>query len=72
MIVSVIFHIGAQPLHTPFMETSEDEYQYYRYAAARLSDFSNITWDLGNEHETNGEHEHTGTGTKEDTGGGYE
>ena len=51
MIVSVIFHIGAQPLHTPFMETSEDEYRYYRYAAARLSAFSNITWDLGNEHD---------------------
>lgn len=51
IIVSVIFHIGAQPLHTPFMETSEDEYRYYRYAAARLSAYSNINWDLGNEHD---------------------
>lgn len=51
MIVSVIFFIGAQPLYAPFMEGSEEEYLYYRYAVARLSAFSNITWDLANEHD---------------------
>jgi hypothetical protein len=47
--ISVIFFIGGQPLPTPFAELSEDEYRYYRYAAARLSAFANVQWDLGNE-----------------------
>jgi hypothetical protein len=29
--------------------TSEDERRYYRYAAARLAAFSNVTWDLGDD-----------------------
>jgi hypothetical protein len=28
---------------------SEDEHRYYRYAAARLGPFSNVTWDLGDD-----------------------
>ena len=28
---------------------SEDERRYYRYAAARLAAFSNVTWDLGDD-----------------------
>ena len=51
MVVSVIFFIGAQPLPVPFQPFSEDEMRYYRYAVARLSAFSNVTWDLGNEHD---------------------
>ncbi len=51
IIISVIFFIGAQPLCVPFNELSEDEYRYYRYGVNRLSAFSNITWDVGNEHD---------------------
>jgi len=51
IIVSVIFFIGAQPLPVPFQPFSEDEMRYYRYAVARFSAFSNVTWDLGNEHD---------------------
>jgi hypothetical protein len=29
--------------------SSEDERRYYRYAAARLAPFANITWDLGDD-----------------------
>ena len=47
--ISVVFFIGGQPLAAPFAETSEDEYRYYRYAAARLAAFPNVTWDLSNE-----------------------
>lgn len=51
MAISVILFIGAQVLPTPFAEGSEDEHRYYRYAVARLAAFSNVTWDLGNEHD---------------------
>jgi hypothetical protein len=51
VIVSVIFFIGAQVLPTPFEAYSEDELRYYRYGVARLAAFSNVTWDLGNEHD---------------------
>lgn len=51
MTVSVIFSIGAQCLPTPFMQGSEDECRYFRYAVSRLAAFSNVTWDLGNEHD---------------------
>jgi hypothetical protein len=47
MIISVILDISthkAQPA-----AGSEDERRYIRYAAARLSAFSNITWDLGDD-----------------------
>ena len=50
MIVSVIFFIGGQVLPTPFAAGSEAEDLYYRYGIARLAAFSNVTWDLGNEH----------------------
>lgn len=51
MVISVIPWIAAQVLPTPFAAYSEEEQLYYRYAAARLSAFCNITWDLGNEHD---------------------
>jgi hypothetical protein len=51
VIVSVIPYIGAQILPVPFLEYSEDEKRYYRYAANRLAAYSNVTWDLGNEHD---------------------
>ncbi|MHB0958894.1 MAG: DUF5060 domain-containing protein [Pirellulaceae bacterium] len=51
VIVSVIFFIGGQVLPTPFVAYSEDELRYYRYGVARLAAFSNVTWDLGNEHD---------------------
>jgi hypothetical protein len=47
MIVSAILEISthkAQPA-----AGSEDERRYIRYAVARLSAFSNITWDLGDD-----------------------
>lgn len=47
MIISVIQDISthkAQPA-----AGSEDERRYLRYAAARLSAFSNVTWDLGDD-----------------------
>jgi hypothetical protein len=47
MIISSILEISthkAQPT-----AGSEDERRYIRYAAARLSAFSNITWDLGDD-----------------------
>ena len=50
VIVSVIFFIGGQVFPTPFAAYSEDEKRFYRYGVARLAAFSNITWDLGNEH----------------------
>ena len=50
MIVSVIFFIGGQVLPTPFEANSEAEELFYKYTIARLAAFSNVTWDLGNEH----------------------
>jgi hypothetical protein len=50
MIVSVIFFIGGQVLPTPFEAGSAEEDLYYRYGIARFGAFSNVTWDLGNEH----------------------
>jgi len=50
MIVSVIPFIGGQILPTPFEAGNPEEDLYYRYAVARLAAFSNVTWDLGNEH----------------------
>lgn len=54
MIVSVIFYVdGARPGVDPFGREKaggEDEQRYYRYAAARLGAFSNITWDVTNEY----------------------
>jgi hypothetical protein len=47
MIVSVIMDIST---HQALAAAgSEDERRYFRYAAARLSAFSNVTWDLGDD-----------------------
>jgi hypothetical protein len=47
IVVSVILDIADGKVHlTP---GSEDERRYIRYAAARLTAFSNITWDLGDD-----------------------
>lgn len=54
MIVSVIFYVdGRRPGADPFGPENmggPDEQRYYRYAAARLSAFTNVTWDLANEY----------------------
>jgi hypothetical protein len=54
MIVSVIFYVdGRRPGTDPFGKENSggaDEQRYYRYAAARLGAFSNVTWDLANEY----------------------
>ena len=50
MIVSVIFDIADGKIHPK--PASDDERRYIRYAAARLSAFSNITWDLGDDLDT--------------------
>jgi len=50
MIVSVIFDIADGKIHPEAY--SENERRYIRYAAARLSAFSNITWDLGDDRDT--------------------
>jgi hypothetical protein len=47
MIISVILDWDDSKEH-PGAE-SEDERRYYRYAAARLAAFSNVTWDLGDD-----------------------
>ncbi len=55
VVVSVIFHLdGRDPGVDPFGKGKpypggEDEWRYYRYAAARLSAFSNVMWDVTNE-----------------------
>ncbi|MFO0849598.1 MAG: DUF5060 domain-containing protein [Gemmataceae bacterium] len=56
VVVSVIFHLdGADKGVDPFGQGkkdwpgSEDEWRYYRYAAARLSAYSNVMWDITNE-----------------------
>ncbi len=51
IIVSAIFYIGAQPLCTLFDEYSQEEYRYYRYGINRLAAYSNVTFDVGNEHD---------------------
>lgn len=54
MIVSVIFYVdGTRPGVDPFGKANmggSDEQRYYRYAAARLSAYSNVMWDLANEY----------------------
>jgi hypothetical protein len=47
MIISVIMDISTHQAQAA--AGSEDERRYFRYAAARLSAFSNITWDLGDD-----------------------
>ena len=50
MIVSVVFDIADGKIHPEAY--SEDERRYFRYAAARLAAFSNVTWDLGDDLDT--------------------
>jgi hypothetical protein len=47
MIISVILDISTHSAQAP--AGSEDERRYIRYAVARLSAFSNITYDLGDD-----------------------
>jgi Protein of unknown function (DUF4038)/Domain of unknown function (DUF5060) len=47
MGISIIMDWNDSKVHPA--ELSEDEERYYRYAAARLGAFSNITWDLGDD-----------------------
>ncbi len=47
MIISVVLDISTHPDHPA--AGSEDERRYIRYAVARLSAFSNITYDLGDD-----------------------
>jgi hypothetical protein len=47
VIVSVIFGWNDTKVHPG--SGSEDERRYFRYAVARLSAFSNVTWDLGDD-----------------------
>ena len=53
VVISVIFFLdGEDPGADPFGKTrafGDDEQRYYAYAAARLSAFSNVTWDITNE-----------------------
>jgi hypothetical protein len=55
MIVSVVFYVDGRRQGTdPFGKQNSggpDEQRYYRYAAARLGAFSNVTWDLANEYQ---------------------
>ena len=47
LIISVVFDWNDSPVHPA--AGGEDERRYFRYAAARLAPFSNITWDLGDD-----------------------
>ena len=47
MIISVVLYMGDSKIHPA--AGSEDERRYFRYAVNRLSAFSNITWDLGDD-----------------------
>ncbi len=47
MIISVVMDWNDSKVHPA--ASSADEKRYYRYAAARLSAYSNITWDLGDD-----------------------
>jgi hypothetical protein len=47
MIVSVIFAWNDTKVHPT--AGSADEKRYFRYAAARLAAFANVTWDLGDD-----------------------
>lgn len=47
MVISLIFGLGDDPVHTqPY---SEDERRDFRFAVARFAAFSNVTWDLGDD-----------------------
>jgi len=54
ILISVVFYVdGIEPGTDPFGANGAggpDEQRYYEYAVARLSAFSNVTWDLSNEY----------------------
>lgn len=47
IVVSVIFGWNDTPIHP--LAGSEDERRYFNYTVARLSSYSNVTWDLGDD-----------------------
>ncbi len=47
IVISIVLDWGDSKEHP--QAGGEDERRYYRYAAARLGAFSNITWDLGDD-----------------------
>jgi hypothetical protein len=61
IILSIIMYLDAyRPGVDPFgklLMGGQDEQLYFRYAAARLSAFSNITWDITNEYRLIRPHE---------------
>jgi hypothetical protein len=46
-IISVVLDWNDSPVHPAAL--SDDEKRYFRYAAARLGAYSNVTWDLGDD-----------------------
>jgi hypothetical protein len=50
IVATCIFTIEKQDLPKQYGALTEHEYRFYAYAAARLSAFDNVWWDLGNEH----------------------
>lgn len=47
MTISLVLDMNDSRVHT--VAGSDDERRYIRYAVARLSGFSNVTWDLGDD-----------------------
>jgi hypothetical protein len=47
IVISVVLDWGDSNEHPA--AAGEDERRYYRYAAARLAPFANVTWDLGDD-----------------------
>jgi hypothetical protein len=47
VVISVVLDWGDSKEHPA--AAGEDERRYYRYAAARLAPFANLTWDLGDD-----------------------
>jgi hypothetical protein len=50
IVATCIFTIEKQNLPNEYGALTEHEKRLYRYAVARLAAFSNVWWDLGNEH----------------------
>jgi hypothetical protein len=50
IVATVIFTIEKQNLPKEYGALTEAEYRFYRYGIARLAAFSNVWFDLGNEH----------------------
>ncbi len=51
IVVSLVLFLGNQASSLPFAPLSTDEKRFIRYAIARCAPFSNVTWDLGHEHD---------------------